>query len=209
MNDTILHYAFIDESGTVGFPAGTHFLVIGVLVSENPREIERPIRRALKKYGPNLASGEIKATDFEEAALLRLLKEIAQENIEIVATVVNQQAILRPPNDKEDIYRQSVARTVRRLVERYPRVQIVLDKRYTRSNLRDLLEEAIRAELEGLPRQRVLIRQENSNDRKELQAVDVIAWAFFQKYERNDDRFYNLISFRIVDEQVVSERDWT
>lgn len=209
MNDAIFHYAFIDESGTVGFPAGTHFLIIGVLVSENPREVERPIRRALKKYGPNLASGEVKAADFEETALLRLLKEIAQENIEIVATIVDQQAILRPPKDKEDIYRQSVARTVRRLVERYPRVQIVLDKRYTRSSLRDLLEETIRAELEELPRQRVLIRQENSADRKELQAVDVIAWAFFQKYERNDDRFYNLISFRVVDEQVIAEKDWT
>ena len=209
MNDAILHYAFIDESGTVGFSGGTHFLIIGVLVSENPREVERPIRRALKKYGPNLASGEIKAADFEEAALMRLLKELAEENIEIVATVVDQHVILRPPKDKEDIYRQSVARTVRRLVGRYPHVQVVLDKRYTRSNLRDMLEDTIRAELEDLPRQRVLIRQENSADRKELQAVDVIAWAFFQKYERNDNRFYNLSSFKVVDEQVIVEKDWS
>jgi hypothetical protein len=208
MDSATLHYAFIDESGTVGFPGGTHFLVIGVLVSDNPREVERPIRRALKKFGPSLTSGEIKAADFGEPAVLRLLNEIAQADIEIVATIVDQHVIRRPPRDKEDLYRQSVARTVRRLVERYPRVQIVLDKRYTRSALRDMLEESIRTELEDLPRQRVLIRQQNSSERKELQAVDAIAWAFFQKYERNDDRFYDLISFRIVDEQVISEKYW-
>lgn len=209
MNDAILHYAFIDESGTVGFPGGTHFLVIGVLVTENPREVERPIRRALKKYGPSLVSGEVKAADFEEKAVFRLLKEIAEEKVEIAATIVDQRAIQHPPKDREDIYRQSVARTVRRLVGRYPHVQVVLDKRYTRNTMRDKLEDAIRAELEDLPRQRVLIRQENSNDRKELQAVDAIAWAFFQKYEREDDRFYNLISLRIVDEEVISDKDWT
>ncbi|MEW5940346.1 MAG: DUF3800 domain-containing protein [Chloroflexota bacterium] len=203
-----LSYAFLDESGTVGVPGGTHFLVIGALISQTPREIERPIRRALKKYGPSLASGEIKATDFEESGLMRLLKEIARENIEVVATIVDQRAILRPPEEKEDIYRFAVARTVRRLVERYPHVQIVLDKRYTRSSLRDLLEESIRFELEGLPRQLVLIRQENSSDRKELQAADVIAWAFFKKYERNDDRFYNLFSFKVVDEQVIADKRW-
>lgn len=208
MDSATLHYAFIDESGTVGFPGGTHFLVIGVLVSDNLREVERPIRRALKKFGPSLTSGEIKAADFGEPAVLRLLNEIAQADIEIVATIVDQHVIRRPPRDKEDLYRQSVARTVRRLVERYPRVQIVLDKRYTRSALRDTLEESIRTELEDLPRQRVLIRQQNSSERKELQAVDAIAWAFFQKYERNDDRFYDLISFRIVDEQVISEKYW-
>lgn len=135
----------------------------------------------MKKYGTNLHSGEIKAADFEEAAILRLLREIAKENIVIVPTVVDQQAILRPPKDNEDIYRLAVARTVRRLAERFPRMEICLDKRYTQAGLRYHLEKSIRAGIEDLPHQMVLIRKENSSSRKELQAADAIAWAFIQK----------------------------
>ena len=41
-----LHYAFMDESGTVGAATGTHFLVVAVISLSNPRDVERPIRRA-------------------------------------------------------------------------------------------------------------------------------------------------------------------
>jgi len=204
----ILHYAFMDESGTVGVSTGTHFLVIAVVSAAQPREIEQPIRRALKKYGPNLKSGEIKAADFEESAILRLLREIVKENIAILATVIDQHAIFRPPRDKEDIYRFAVASTVRRLAERFSRMEICLDKRYTQARLRYHLEKSIRAGIEDLPHQMVLIRQENSSSRKGLQAADAIAWAFFQKYERGDLRFYDAISSKIIDEQVVAKNDW-
>jgi hypothetical protein len=125
-----------------------------------------------------------------------------------VATVIDQQAILRPPKDKEDIYRLAVARTVRRLAQHFPRMEICLDKRYTQAELRYHLEKSIRVEIEDLQHQMVLIRQENSSSRKELQAADAIAWAFFQKYERSNGRFYDAISSRIIDEELIAQKDW-
>ena len=56
-------YAFIDESGTVGAKTGTRFLIIVSLSVKQPRVIELTIRRAIKKYGSKIASGEIKAAD--------------------------------------------------------------------------------------------------------------------------------------------------
>jgi hypothetical protein len=207
--DETLHYAFMDESGTVGVSSGTHFLIVAVLTANEPRNIEKLIRRALKKFGSRLSSGEIKAADFEETAILRLLREIAEEEIAIVATIVDQQTILRPPKEKEEIYRNAVAQTVRRVALRFPRVEICIDKRYTSDHLRYRLEKSIRVEIEDLPHQMVLIRQENSSFRKELQAADAIAWAFFRKYERGDERFYNLIASKIIDEEVVAKKDWS
>lgn len=206
--DKTLHYAFMDESGTVGV-TGTHFLVVAVLTAIEPRHIEKLIRRALKKFGSRLNSGEIKAADFEETAISRLLREIADEAVAIMATVVDQQSILRAPKEKEEIYRNVVAQTVRRLVLQFPRVEICIDKRYTSDYLRYRLEKSIRAEIEDLPHQMVLIRQENSSSRKGLQAVDAVAWAFFKKYERGDERFYNLVASRIIDEQVIAKKDWS
>ena len=112
----------------------------------------------MKRFGSKLALSEVKATDFDESAILRLLSEIAEEDVTIVATVVDQYAIRYPPKEMESIYRQAAAWTVRRL--------------------------------------------------KELQAADAVAWAIFQKYERGDSRFYDVIESKIADETVIKHRDW-
>ncbi len=199
-------YAFIDESGTVGAKTGTRFLIVVVLSVSQPRSLELTIRRAIKKYGAKVASGEIKAADFEEAAIIRLLRALAKEDMTVMAVVLDQHTIRREPKHVEEIYRRVTARAVRHLVTQSPRVEICLDKRYTNERQRHLLEKAIREEIADLP-QVVLISQENSSSRKELQAADAVAWAFFQKYERDDPRFYDIIASKVVIEDVANGKD--
>jgi len=202
------HYAFLDESGTAGFLNGTRFLVAAGLIAANARDLELPIRRILKKHGRSLTSGEMKAARASEQINQRLLGAIASRDISIVAVMIDQHAIRLPPTDPEEIYRQAVARAIHHMVERYPRIEICLDKRYTNETLAYLLEKHIRANLVDLPAQMVLLRQQSSQARKELQAVDAVAWAFFQKYERGDPRFYELIAARVIVEDVVSQKKW-
>lgn len=205
----LMHYAFIDESGTVGAPGRTHYLVVAVLIAGRARDVEMPVRRALKKFGRSLRRGEIKAANFEESAIARFLREIAKVDVSILATIVNQSVIQRPPCEMEEIYRRAVAQTVYRLVERYPRIDICLDKRYTNQRHRFALEKHIRESIQDLPQKIVLIRQEDSVRCKELQAVDAVAWAMFQKYERGKDQFYEIISPRIMLEEFIEDEDWT
>ena len=40
-------------------------------------------------------------------------------------------------------------------------------------------------------------------------AVDAIAWALFQKYERDDTRFYEVIAPSILNETVIRQKDWS
>ena len=203
-----MHYAFIDESGTVGVPGGTHFLVVALVNAEHPREIEMPVRRVYKKYGRSLKHGEIKASEFEEKAIYRLLEEISKQNISIFSTIVDQSIIRIPPKEMEDIYRKAVAKTIYHLVEQYPRVNICLDRRYTNKNHRFKLEIEIRRTIQDLPQKIVLIQQEDSVKRKELQAADAVAWAFFQKYENKITDFYDLISSKIEKEEVFEPKNW-
>ncbi len=210
MNAT-LYYAFMDESGTVGVPNGTHFLVVAVIALPNPRDMGSPIRRAfrkaLKAFGAEMVN-EVKASDLDEPVILRLLSEIAEKDITIMATIVDQQAIRIPPNDMEEIYRQATIWTVRLLAENFPRLNLSIDRRYTNPHLRFLLEKAIRDEIENMPRQNIIIQQENSVLRKELQAADAVAWALFQKYEHGDARFYEVIESKIANETVIKQKDW-
>ncbi len=201
-------YAFLDESGTVGASNGTHFLVIAVLTAVQPRDLELPVRRALKKLGRSISCGELKAARSSEKFNTRLLSTIASQDVSIVSVIVDQSAITLAPTDSEAIYRQAVTRTIHHVVERFPCIDIFLDKRYTNDALVYLLEKQIRESLVDLTTQMVIIRQQDSFTRKELQAVDAVAWAFFQKYERGNPRFYELIADKVIVEEVLSQKKW-
>jgi hypothetical protein len=66
----------------------------------------------------------------------------------------------------------------------------------------------IREEIDDLPQKVVLIRQLSSQSQCGLQAADFIAWAFFQKYERGDGRFVDVLASRIVQEEVIIKKTW-
>jgi hypothetical protein len=200
-------YAFLDESGTVGV-TGTRFLVVAVLTVETPRDLEVPVRRALKKSGRDLIDGEIKASRASEKANLRMLQVAAKHTTGIVAVIVDQSVISISPEDPEDIYRQAVTRAIHVLLERFPKIDICLDKRYSNEALRERLEKHIRENIMDVFPQMALIHQPSSQERKELQVVDAVAWAFFQKYERGDTRFYDIIASKVIAEEVMPRKKW-
>jgi hypothetical protein len=203
-----LHYAFVDESGTAAPFSGSHFLVVALLSAQKPRSINLHVRRAHKKYGTSLASGEMKADSSREEVVGELLRAIASEPIAVVVVIVDKQGIVRPPGDTEDIYRQAVARAAWHAVSRWPRIDLCLDKRYTTKRLRYRLEMEIRERIADLYQEVVIIRQEDSIGHKELQAADYVAWALFQKHEHGDDRFYQLIASRVIVEEVLHYPLW-
>ncbi len=206
--DAASHFAFIDESGTASPFSGSHHLVIALLAAEIPRAVDLHVRRMQKKHGSSLRSGEMKAGASHESIVVKLLHSLADVEVEIIAVIVDKSVIVRPPADPEDIYRKAVARAVAHAVRRWPRLDVNLDKRYTSLRLLDRLEREIREAILDIPREVVIIRQEDSVAHKELQAADYIAWALFQKYEHGDSRFYDIIAGRIVTEEVVRQVLW-
>lgn len=203
-----MRYGFLDESGNVDPFSGSRYLVVAVLLAKNPRPIELHVKRARKTLRRKAKLDELKASDLETKVTERLLQAIADEEIEIVTTIIDKQVILRPPKASEDVYREAVTRAVRHCVQRYPHLELWLDRRYTKSALRDQLERAIRTGIANITQQVVLLRQEDSRKHKGLQAVDHIAWAIYQRYEREDDHFWRLIQNRIVVEEVVGQQLW-
>ena len=125
-----------------------------------------------------------------------------------MSVIIDKLVILRPPEDPEDIYRGAVTRAINHCVKRHRHLNVWLDKRYTNPTLRDRLEQAIRAGITDISQQVVLLRQEDSQKYKGLQAVDHIAWAIYQKYERGKQRFWELIRHRIIVEEVIEHHLW-
>ena len=202
------HYAFLDESGTVAPFSGSQFLIVAQVRTPHPRSLELTMKRVRKKYGRSLASGELKASESTPALVEHVLQTLVQEQIKINATIVDKRTIVRPPTDVEEIYCTAVAQTIHHAALLHAILDVYLDRRYTTQRQRDRLERTIREQVAELPQQILLIRQEDSVKHKGLQAVDFIAWAFFQKYERGDDRFYQLIVESIDQEDVIARPLW-
>lgn len=203
-----MHYAYLDESGDVAPFSGSRFLVVAVLVTETPRPIELHVKRARQSLGRKAPSEELKATWCEPQVIERLLHSIAEEDVHIVAVVVNKRAIVRPPVDFEDIYRTAVARAVRHCLARWPHIHLYLDKRYTNPKLRRALERAVDKALAPNTHTGLLIWHEDSRGQLCLQAVDAVAWAIARKYEWSDARAYAQIAGRILVEDVIAEMLW-
>jgi len=160
-----LHHAFLDESGGVAlFVPGERFLVIAVLITARPRTLEWVLKRARKRFGAALASGEMKAAHSAEKTIRWILATIAQQDVEIVAVIVDKQGIVKPPRDPEDLYRRAAARAIRLCVERWPRLEVTLDRRYTHNHLCRKLEWLIREGIADLEKQAVVLRQIDSNE---------------------------------------------
>lgn len=203
-----MHYADLDESGDVAPFSGSRFLVVAVLVTETPRPIELHVKRARQSLGRKALSGELKATWCEPQVIERLLHSITEEDVHIVAVVVNKRVIVRPPVDFEDIYRTAVARAVRHCLDRWPHIHLYLDKRYTNPKLRRALERVVSGALASAADARLLIWREDSRGQLCLQAVDSVAWAIARKYEWGNVRAYAQIADRIVAEEVIAEALW-
>lgn len=203
-----MHYGFLDESGGVDPFSGSHVLVVALLTTHTPRKIERHVKRAHQKLGHHVRMTELKASSSSQRVVTRFLTAIATEDIEIIAVIVDKRAIQRPPTDPEKIYRKAVTHVAAHCVSKWPRVELFLDKRYTKKSLRRELEVAIRTGIAHLPQEVVLIHQEDSRNIKGLQAVDFVAWALFQKYEANDEQYYAIIQDKIIVEEVIQQLLW-
>lgn len=202
-----LHHAFLDESGGVAlFVPGERFLVIAVLITTKPRALEWVLKRARKRFGDALASGEMKAAHSAEKTIRWILAAIARQDVGIVAVIVDKQGIVKPPKDPEDLYRRAAARAIRLCVERWPWLEVALDRRYTHDHLCRKLEWLIREGIADLEKQAVVLRQIDSMRVKGLQVVDFIAWALWRKYQWADDSYWRIIANKVMVEEVIEAK---
>jgi hypothetical protein len=86
-------------------------------------------------------------------------------------------------------------------VERYGQVTLVLDKRYTHSDLTEKLAETISRSLENVSGVLAIEPPRDSQQERAIQVVDAVAWATFQRLERNNVSFYELVKSKVVWEE--------
>lgn len=201
-------HGFIDESGDVSPYSGSRYLVVAALMAREPRAIELHVKRARAALGQRARVAELKASSTEESVVARLLRSLAEEEVEVVASVLDKRSIRRPPVELESLYRALLGHVVCFCLKRHSRLQLWIDKRYTNRVARESLEAWLREAVVDVPGQVLLLSQEDSRRQRGLQAADSVCWAFYRKYEHEDPSLTSILESRVVSEERVERRLW-
>jgi hypothetical protein len=187
--------AFIDESWLATKSSGDFFLVVVSVMTTDRRKIELVVRH-LKRIPKLKMRSELKASVSPPKIVSKFLDALAQDpNVAIVAAM--WQGKKKDVENHEKLYQSVVARCALQTVKRSKRIDLHIDKRYTRQNRQQELEGKIREALVQVAGNIVRIAQEDSQSVEELAAPDFVAWAFTQRYCHNNAEFYNIIRSKV------------
>jgi hypothetical protein len=196
-----MYFAFVDESGTPAASSGGRYLVVAVLVTATTRPVELHVRRARRALHRRQPTSELKAANSDVRVIRQMLEAIAAETCEIFGVVVDKQEM--PAAAGETVYRHAVGQAISLAAQQHPQLQVMIDKRYTNARQRLKLEQCIREWLRPIPDQLVILGQADSAIHPGLQAVDFVAWALANRFERGES-WVTIIASRIKMVETVS-----
>ena len=199
---------FIDESGDLGFDfskQGTSsWFSITFLITKNKRPISALVKKVFKslpiaKTYKN--SGVLHARYEKPSTVKKLLVGLSTKDIKIVTMRLDKRKILIAEN-QNDLYANIVISMINRLYgdglfDNNDQVNLVASQRNTSKSLNIRFSESIVNSSLGT---KFTVSIVKPFDDKCLQAVDFLSWAFWQKYEKGNNEYTELIMDKVVHE---------
>jgi hypothetical protein len=195
-----LNYLYIDESGDLGLRGSKYFLIVGLLISDF-----RSLNRILKKMRQNKFKkklkrvNEIKANKSSFEIRVHMLKEFNRiEECQLFCVVMNKSFLTSKflIQDKHKFYNY-VAGHLANLIEIRGDLEIRIDMSKGKQMLRDDFDDYFRDKINRNSEiGNILIYHSYSHAWSGLQFADLIAWSYFQKFERNNSFYVNLLEHK-------------
>ena len=191
-------YAVFDESGDAGKGArSSRYLVVAAIVCDNLEPLRRAVIR-IRRGMPKTLRGraEVKAFETPEAAR-PILQALAGMNARVVAAVVDKRNF--GAGDPVEIVSMAYAACTSAILRNEVGIIATVDRPFTQAAQRDALVAAMNDAAEEMGK-RLVVVLDDSRHEKALQAADVVAWAFFQKYERGAIGLWQVMRSQIIAE---------
>lgn len=205
-------HIFLDESGDLGFnfnnKGTTDFFIVSFLITENKKPIEKIIKNIhkglRKKY--KIRGGVLHAVKEERVTVLRLCRQIIKTDCQIAIIYLDKRRVktsLRKNSSK--IYNQVVNILIDRiidknLIDQNQKIEIIASGKETNKFLNQNFKSYLSNRSNKI---KVNIKIEAAHQEKSLQAVDMISWSIFRKYEHKDNTFYKILKKKIIEENSI------
>lgn len=205
-------YIFLDESGDLGFKKrSSRWFIFTIVVTKELKSLERAVNRVwrpLKKK--HRVMSELHATKEKDITRKRLLSLVGRiADLQILSVALDKSKIhVDMQNQKHFLYNYTANLLLellhsQEIIDGNEVIELFVDRKDTKKELRENFINYLMDSFGKKGKGRVSITLHASHQNKSLQAVDFVAWATFQRYERNDTKFYDLIKTKIAVDRLV------
>jgi len=207
-------WLYLDESGDLGFDfvnaRPSEFFTICILATSSRQmnrafgyAVKKTLKRRLNPKGKRRrVVEELKATRTTLAVKEYAMRQLPDKPYGIYALTLNKRRLFSSLAENKDRVYNYVAR---RVIDRIPfeqakgNVQLVVDRSKGAKRIQEF-NSYITTQLEGRidPSVSLDFQHVNSKEWPGIQLADLFAWGIFQKYEHQDDAWYQIFRTRIV-----------
>ncbi|MFH1182834.1 MAG: DUF3800 domain-containing protein [Candidatus Moraniibacteriota bacterium] len=202
-------HIFIDESGDSGFKkSSSRCFVVTILLTNDYKKVEKVIKKVKwnlkRKYKKVNEIHAYHAQSKTKKKILRMLSRL--DDIKIFCVLLDKKSVQSDlKNKKHYIFNNALFVIFNKLQNKkflnpHEPVSLFIDQKDTNKNINANLIIRLRKNFGKSKKSRIEINIRPSYSEKCLQAVDIISWAIFRKYERNDYGYYEIIKNKIVEE---------
>ncbi|MCL4505844.1 MAG: DUF3800 domain-containing protein [Chloroflexi bacterium] len=202
MNGHLSAYAVFDESGDAGrMGRASRYLVVAGVVCDDLEPLRRAVRRTRRRM-PKSLRGKAEVKAFETPSAARpVLESLTAIGVRIVAAIVDKRVFhLASP---VDLVAQAYAACTAAALQHESGMIATIDRPFAQALQRDKVLSAMNDAADALGK-RLTVIVDDSRHEKALQAADVVAWACFQKYERDAPIWWEVVQAQIIAEVMVS-----
>lgn len=202
-------YGFLDESPALS--DSVLFFCVNIISTSDRtnKQLQKIIKKARKRIVKKKirSLSEIKFHDSEEKIRLYVLREIAKQDVKIIAIAVDKEG--RKVNDTPQNYGAVVGIAIAEFLSFYPALNITLDKKFTKD---EQVAEFLRVAqntvqlLSPLNTSVVFNPPVDSKSESLIQLADFVAGALQTKYNQRDGHYFEVIATKIVRVKVIK---WT
>lgn len=190
-----MSYVFIDESGDLGTKksSSNYFIMAGIKVDEH-KKLDRIISKTRNSTRKNTISNEIKGNNLPKYIKIKILKRLENIDYEVFIIVfekINRYKISSGYNNNE-LY-DELASELAKLINIDNSTFIFIDKSKNKHEEIIDFNKKFLNNLNNPKKYPVSLKHVDSVNFKGLQVVDLISWAVFQNFEKNNDEFSKLI----------------
>ena len=206
-------YAFLDESGDLGFnpkKKNSKYFVITILFASDKTPLEKIVKNIhgnLREKVKKLSGGILHSYKEKPITRKRLLKSLSEKNCSIMAIYLNKSKVYTHLQDEKHVLYNYVVNILldrimtKKLLNASLPILLVAARRETNKFLNENFKNYLQTQLKNRHKLSIKIEIKGPSEEKSLQAVDFVSWSIFRKYEHSDDSYYNLIKKRIIEER--------
>ena len=196
-----MKYIYIDESGDLGDKySSSKYFVIGAIIVDNPKHLNRIIKEARKKYNKIIGRDlEVKGNKTNRFVIKKILKKVNNLDCEVWAIFLDKQNLHNIPNfyNYHELY-DTLASKLAENIKITSTTTVIVDRSKSKHEDIHIFNERFTSSLNNPNNYPINITHANSIKEKGLQIVDLLVWSIFQSLEHNNSDFIDLIQNKNV-----------